>query len=119
MVVAHHTASSMPNATIGFHPPASHGNATADATLTSAAQHKRAAISGNRAAFHFAIGPMPIRNIAGVINGTNTASKYGAPTEIFPRPSTSSTSGYSVPRKTEAAATISKTLFDNSNASRD
>jgi hypothetical protein len=50
-------------------------------------------IDGKLACFHLAIGPNPIRKIAGAINGTNTASKYGGPTDIFPRPKASTSKG--------------------------
>src|SRR5207237_189271 len=51
---------------------------------------------GNSAAFacfQRAIGPTPIRNIAGAISGTNTVLKYGGPTESLPRFSASTNSG--------------------------
>jgi hypothetical protein len=56
--------------------------------------------SGKDEFFQRAIGPIPIRNNAGVINGTKTVSKYGGPTEILPRPSASKNSGYKVPSNT-------------------
>ena len=62
---------------------------------------------------------MPIRKTSGVITGTNTASKYGGPTEILPSDSASRNSGYSVPSSTEPVATISSTLFASSIDSRD
>ena len=54
-------------------------------TATTAAQRRRTAMAGSSACFHFAMIPMPIRNIAGDIVTTNMSSKYGAPTESFPR----------------------------------
>ena len=53
------------------------------------------------------------------MSGTNTASKYGGPTEILPAPSASITSGYRVPRNTVPAAAASRTLFARSRLSRD
>ena len=60
-----------------------------------------------------------MRKSAGAINGTNTALKYGGPTDNLPCPSASITSGYKVPSKTAAAATNSSTLLASSMASRD
>src|SRR2546427_7817765 len=77
------------------------------------------ASSGRLVRFQRASGPTPIRNSAGAISGTNTASKYGGPTEILPAPSASSTSGESVPSITETAATASSTLLASSADSRE
>src|SRR3569623_1866000 len=46
------------------------------------ARHRRAP-SGMLAFFHFATGPMPIRNTTKVMMGMKMALKYGAPTEIL------------------------------------
>ena len=42
---------------------------------------------------YVANGATPIRNSAGIINGANTESKYGGPTDTLPWPSASSASG--------------------------
>ena len=62
---------------------------------------------------------MPIRNTSGAMIGTNTALKYGGPTDSLPRPSASMNSGYIVPSSTAAQATASSTLFISSADSRD
>ncbi|KAG0758487.1 hypothetical protein G6F62_014640 [Rhizopus arrhizus] len=51
------------------------GSTTAVATLTPNATRSRRARSGMPACFQRAMGPTPIRKMAGVINGTKTASK--------------------------------------------
>src|SRR6267142_2824013 len=83
------------------------GSSNATTTEISSAQRSRVHKSVSGAFFQRAIGPMPIRNTSIDISGTNTVSKYGGPTEIFPSPSASRNSGYSVPRNTDAAATAS------------
>ena len=50
-------------------------SATALTTLTTNAQRNLTASSGMFAFFQRAIGPTPIRNIAGAISGTNTRLK--------------------------------------------
>src|SRR5262249_40375357 len=74
-------------------------------------QRSSTASSGRLARFQRASGPTPMRNSAGVISGTNTASKYGGPTEILPAPSASSASGDSVPRDTVPAPAASSPLL--------
>ena len=69
------------------------GNRSAAAPLAARAQRRRRASSGSGACFQRATGPTPMRKIAGTMIGTNTASKYGGPTEIFWPASTSSASG--------------------------
>ncbi|MNL30948.1 hypothetical protein D3C87_1527140 [compost metagenome] len=51
------------------------GSNTAVNTLTTKAARSLRARSGTSACFQRATGPTPIRKIAGVISGTNTASK--------------------------------------------
>ena len=58
-------------------------------------------------------------SITGAMMGTNTALKYGGPTEILPKPKASSSRGYSVPSSTVAAATTKHTLPINIRVSRD
>ena len=110
-------ASRMPSALI-IEPPAANDTPAAS-TLASNAHFSRRARSGTLASRQRANGPTPIRNTAGAISGTNTASKYGGPTEILPSDSASSSSGYSVPSITEAAATASSTLLASSIDSRE
>src|SRR5437870_7069669 len=88
-------------------------------TLNTKAQRKRTARAGNLACFQRAIGPTPIRNIAGAISGTKTVLKYGGPTESLPRFSASTNNGYNVPSKTEPAATANSTLLVSNSDSRD
>src|SRR5471030_3273807 len=95
------------------------GTIIAAAKLTARAQRNRTASSGRLACFQRASGAIPIRNNAGAISGTNTASKYGGPTEILPKPNASSTSGYSVPSSTAAAATSNSALLLSNIDSRD
>ena len=76
-------------------------------------------ISGRLACFHRASGPIPIRNSAGVISGTNTALKYGGPTDCLASPSASTNNGHSVPNSTAPAAARSSTLLVSSIVSRD
>ena len=99
--------------------PANQALISAPTTATPSAQRRRRARSGSSALFQRAIGPMPIRKIAGAIKGMKTVSKYGGPTEILPRPKASSASGYSVPSNTAAAATTSSTLLASSAVSRE
>ena len=67
------------------HPPITNGSRIAVSRLNPKAQRKRTARSGNFACFQRAMGPTPIKNIAGAISGTNTVLKYGGPTESLPR----------------------------------
>ena len=87
--------------------------------LTPNAQRKRIASSGKLDFFQRANGPSPIRKIAGAIKATNTDSKYGGPTEIFPSSSASITNGYNVPSRTLLAATTNSRLFANKRDSLD
>src|SRR5439155_25164442 len=102
-----------------FHPPITKGKSAAVTRLSTKASRKRTASSGIFACFQRAIGPTPIRNAAGAISGTNTLLKYGGPTESFRRLSASTNSGYSVPSKTDPAATIKRTLFVSKSDSRE
>src|SRR4030095_6986177 len=105
-VVIIQTAKSNPKLGRGFHFAEAKGSNRAVITLTTNAHLRRVASSGKLAFFQRAIGPMPIKNIAGAISGTNTRLKYGGPTESFPIPSASTMSGYRVPRRHEPAATV-------------
>src|SRR5215471_2028747 len=113
------TANNSPRLARHFQPPMTNGKTTAIIKLIANAHFKRTASSGSLARFQRAIGPTPIRNIAGAISGTNTVLKYGGPTESLPRLSASINSGYNVPNKTDPAATISRTLFVSSKDSRE
>src|SRR5205807_10000072 len=95
------------------------GSARPSARLTPSAQRSSTASSGRLVRFQRASGPTPIRKRAGAISGTNTASKYGGPTEILPTPSASSTSGQSVPSITEKAAAAGSALVASSGDSRE
>ena len=88
-------------------------------SATPSAQRSRVHRSGSRVDFQRASGPMPIRNTSGAISGTNTASKYGGPTEILPRPSASRNSGYSVPSSTDAARDCQQHVVGSSTDSRE
>ena len=68
---------------------------------------------------HFASGPnaIPLTKIA--VSGTNTALKNGGPTDTFPPPSASTKSGYSVPKRTLTAITVSTKLLNSKNDSRE
>ncbi len=68
-------ASSRPKLTIGVQWPIASGATSAVTRLTANAQRNRTASSGTLAAFQRASGPIPMRNIAGAIRGTNTLSK--------------------------------------------
>src|ERR1041385_6058701 len=103
-VVTIHRASNNPRLASGFHLPRTNGSRIAEITLTIKAQRNRTAISGRLAFFQRAIGPTPIKNIAGAIKGTKTLLKYGGPTDSLPRPNASMISGYNVPSNTEPAA---------------
>src|SRR5258708_28491025 len=118
-VVTIHNASSSPRLARAFHWPIINGRMSAATRLAAKAQRKRTYNSGKLAFFQRAMGPMPIRNAAGTINGTSTAVKYGGRTESFPSPSASIISGYNVPSNTEPAATVNKTLFESKRDSRE
>ena len=79
----------------------------------------RASNSAGDVDFQRASGDTIISRTTGAISGTNTASKYGAPTEILPSPRASSASGYSVPSITAPVAVTSSTLFTSSSDSRE
>ena len=64
-------------------------------------------------------GPIPINNNNGSIKGTNTALKYGGPTEILPALSASKNNGYRVPTRIVIIATSNKTLLSNKAVSRE
>ena len=119
VVLATHTPINTPTAAISEIFPITEGTNNAETTLITAASFKRVPISGMLAFFHLASGPRPIKNKPGAIMATNTASKYGGPTEIFPPPSASINSGYMVPSNTEAAAAASTTLLASKKDSRD
>ena len=68
-------ASKMPKPTMVLQRPITSGTMIAAAKLTASAQRRRTASSGRLACFQRASGPTPIRNSAGAISGTNTASK--------------------------------------------
>ena len=112
-------ANNKPKLTSGFHSPIKYGAIKAEITLTAKAQRKRIAKVGKLICFQREIGPTPIRKIAGVITGTNTASKNGGPTDSFPSPSASIIRGYRVPSKTLLAATNNNRLLASNNDSRD
>src|SRR3981189_2635598 len=97
-------ASARPQPTSALQRPKANGGAGPGARLTPSAQRSSTASSGRLVRFQRASGPTPIRNSAGAISGTNTASKYGGPTEILPTPSASSSSGESVPSTHGAGA---------------
>jgi hypothetical protein len=63
--------------------------------------------------FHLKNGPNTIITTAGIIIGTNTASKYGAPTDILPNPNESNNNGYNVPKNTVRVAATNNILFIN------
>ncbi len=112
-------ARNRPKLTSGVQRPTRNGTTSAVARLTPSAHLSRSAMSGSSAFFQRAIGPIPIRNTSGAMIGTNTALKYGGPTEILPPFSASRKSGYSVPSSTDPAATPSSTLFIKRKDSRD
>jgi hypothetical protein len=89
------------------------------ATLMPSAHFRRTKMSGRLSPFQRTSGPTPIRNKAGAISGTNTALKYGGPTDSLPMPSASMNSGYSVPSSTAATEAISTTLMASSSDSRE
>jgi hypothetical protein len=74
-VLATHTPSSSPKPIIGVQWPSTKGATSALMALTASAQRSLRARSPTCAERQRAIGPMPIRNSAGAISGTNTASK--------------------------------------------
>ena len=74
-VVTIHSARNRPKPTSGLKLPSMKGNTSATIRLTAAAQRSCTASSGSEAFFQRAIGPTPIRNIAGTISGTKTALK--------------------------------------------
>ena len=86
-------ASSRPKLFIGVQRPVTNGTRSALTTLTARAQRRRCQRSGSFASFQRASGPTPIRKTSGAITGTNTASKYGGPTDILPSDSASRKSG--------------------------
>src|SRR5690606_22484625 len=88
-------------------------------TLTTSGPRSSRRLARQSSRFQFATGPKATVSSSGTINGTNTALKYGGPTEILPSSSTSRNSGYSVPSSTAPAATVSSTLFSNRKDSRD
>src|SRR5882757_3442515 len=63
--------------------------------------------------------PMASRNTKGSIGIRNTTSKYGGPTEIFPRFKASMNKGYKVPIRIKLAAANSSTLLNIKNDSRE
>ena len=60
---------------------------------------------------HFAIGPIPINTTSGNISGTNTAEKYGGPTDSLGNPKASRNRGYKVPISIVSIATTNSTLL--------
>src|SRR2546423_9093242 len=106
-------ATARPKPTMALHLPIASGSRMPRARLTARAQRSRTASWGSEACFQRASGPTPMRKSAGAMSGTNTASKYGGPTQILPAPTASSTSGEIVPRETLPAAAASKRLFDH------
>ncbi|MNS98906.1 hypothetical protein D3C72_1332870 [compost metagenome] len=74
-----HAASHKPRTIMGDPkrdcPGMASGASTAVSTLTAKATRSRRPSSGTSACFQRATGPTPIRKMAGVISGTNTASK--------------------------------------------
>src|SRR5207244_1295973 len=116
---ATHAESRTPSAINGVQRPRIKGNAIAVTIAAPNAHLRRVARSGNDALRHAASGPIPIRNTSGAISGTNTASKYGGPTEILPRPSASRNSGYNVPSITVPSTAIKRILFASSIDSRE
>ena len=80
------------------------------------------AIRHNKAPFvlcHFDSGAIPINIINNNAIGLNTALKYGAPTEIFPRLKASKISGYSVPNRTVSVKIVSNMLLIKSHDGAD
>ena len=69
--------------------------------------------------FQFSNTPKPRVNINSRLNGTNSALKYGDPTETMPILRDSNISGNSVPINTVAAAVVNRTLFTNNSVSRE
>ena len=63
--------------------------------------------------------PTPTAISSGSMGMRNAVSKYGGPTEILPASSASSTSGYTVPRKTSPAAMHSRMLLTRRKLSRE
>ena len=70
-----HTANSRPRLARHCQPPMTSGRSTAVTRLNPKAHFKRIARAGSFACFQRAIGPTPIKNIAGAMSGTNTALK--------------------------------------------
>ena len=70
-----HSAKNRPMLVIGRKPSTVSGSSSEATTAIASAQRRRANRSGSCACFQRAIGPMPIRNSAGAIIGTNTDSK--------------------------------------------
>ncbi len=79
------SARNSPTATSGDHVPIVNGNSTAVTEATMNAHLRRVARSGNCAWRQLAIGPTPIRNVAGAIRMGKTRLKYGGPTEALGR----------------------------------
>src|SRR5205823_12516378 len=92
------TASARPKPTSALQRPKANGSSRPSARLTPSAQRSSTASSGRLARFQRASGPTPIRNSAGAISGTNTASKYGGPGEVLPTPSAAGAGGQRVQR---------------------
>ena len=112
-------ASKNPSAVKMVNSPMMRGIKIAAMNATSAATHKRFNKTVMLVLFQFAQGPTANKNRAGIIIGTNTALKYGGPTEILPRFNASMSKGYKVPNKTDPAATTKKTLPMSMSVSRD
>ena len=64
-------------------------------------------------------GPTAINGITSAISGTNTALKYGGPTEYLPRENASMMSGNNVPRSTTIVDTVNTRLLIMSSDSRE
>ena len=92
---ASHAAKAMPPpaAKLSRSPPLPTHVAISTITDTPAATFNRCSAPDRSARFQANNGPMPATIISGVISGTNTALKYGAPTDSFPNPSASAISG--------------------------
>src|SRR5574343_853218 len=95
------------------------GSSAASATQLNASSPTRLPTLLSSSRFQCINTPKPTTMANGAISGMKTAMKYGGPTDNFPSPKASITSGYKVPNKILAAVTTSSTLLINNTDSRD
>ena len=109
-----------PNATSGAHPSAPAATATANAsTPHHAGQNNRSRSSSCDALRHGSTGATAIRNSNAMPIGSDSRSKYGAPTTVRRLSSASMISGNTVPSSTMKAKIANTTLLARNAPSRD